>query len=475
MSVTTLHPEYIASIRRWELIRDIINNNASQHIRKPDLNDALRNFQYRKDAILTNFTNLTKLGLTGIVFRKNPSVTLPPDLDYLFDNCTGTGIPLEQFTHHVMGEVIEVGRYGLLIDYNDMGRAYLKPYIAESITNWKTKSVDGECVLSLLVLTENVVHEDPTNIFKQETVLQYRVLRLDDNNLYVQDLYDTDGTLISSNPNICDFNGKPLNRIPFVLLGSENNDTAVDYQPLYDLAILNLGHYRNSADYEESIFICGQPYVHINLGEQSAEEFTAANPNGITFGSRKGILTSGGNVTLIQANPNQLVAKAMDDKLAQAAGIGARLISPSSGRETAEAAKIRYGSQHSALYSLTTNVSDGVEDALELICLFMGIDPLKVSFHLNDEFYDEIADANLVAQMILMSGQGIMTTDEVRDYGIRTGFINEPSVDGQAARQPKLETGAKTTGVTTDGINIADTPESAPISTPDTTNNPSIS
>lgn len=423
-SVTTLHPEYKAAACRWKLIRDIVSNNAMEHIRKPDVNDTIRSAQYKADAILTNFTNLTKLGLTGLVFRKSPTIKLPPELDYLYENCTGSGITLEQFTQHAVGQTLEVGRYGLLVDYNNQGKAYLKPYVTESIINWKTKDINGECVLSLLVLIEEVL-EDENDVFCQDVTTQYRVLRLDDNNFYYQEIYDEDGILIAINSDIRDFNGAPLSRIPFIFLGSENNDWFVDYQPLYDLAMINLGHYRNSADYEESIFICGQPYLHVDIGEQSSEEFTASNPNGVAYGSRKALITTGGSVTLVQANPNQLVAQAMKEKLEQAAAIGARLISPSGGRETAEAAKIRYGSQHSALYTLTSNVSDGVEDALEILCQFMGVNPETVEFYLNDEFYDEIADANLVAQMILMAGNGIMTIEEIRDYGVRTGFIPE--------------------------------------------------
>ena len=30
---------------------------------------------------------------------------------------------------------------------------------------------------------------------------------------------------------------------------------------MYDLAVLNIAHYRNSADYEESCFVTGQPTV----------------------------------------------------------------------------------------------------------------------------------------------------------------------------------------------------------------------
>ena len=53
--------------------------------------------------------------------------------------------------------------------------------------------------------------------------------------------------------------GQPLTRIPFQFIGWENNDETPDLPPLYDLSIINLAHYRNSADYEEACYITGNP------------------------------------------------------------------------------------------------------------------------------------------------------------------------------------------------------------------------
>ena len=56
-----------------------------------------------------------------------------------------------------------------------------------------------------------------------------------------------------------DAKGMPFNEILFQFVGAENNSPDIDFPPLYDLAELNIGHYRNSADYEETSFIAGQP------------------------------------------------------------------------------------------------------------------------------------------------------------------------------------------------------------------------
>lgn len=428
--VATQHPEYRAAIARWELVRAILGNNAQQYIRKPDINDRVRNDQYRKDGILTNFTKLTQSGLAGLIFRKPLCVTLPPELEYLLEDVTGTGINLSQFSQHGVSELIAIGRFGLFIDYSvDAGKAYIKPYAAEAIINWKERLVNGVMIPWLIVLEENIVKEDPDDIYCQDLVKQSRVLRLDDNDEFLVEVFNEDDVLIeTTRPQ--DYNKKPFNFIPFIAVGSENNDLEVDYQPLYDMAIINLGHYRNSCDYEESIFVCGQPFPVVCIGDSTSDDFNAANPNGVLFGSRKGlVLPLGGNASLLQASPNQLVAQAMSDKLKDAAAVGARLISPAGGRETAEAARIRFGGQNSALYTLTSNFGWGVEDALDIICQYMGCDDSLVEYELNNEFYDETADPNLVAQQIMLLDRAIIAPEDIRDYGRRTGFISPDRTD----------------------------------------------
>lgn len=417
MPVDSTHPEYDKSIKRWELVRSVVDNNAQKWIRTVDLTDPMRSDQYKQDAILTNFTRLTKIGLTGLVFRRPATIEVPSQLQYLMDDATGYDFGLEQLSQQVIGEVLVTGRYGLLVDYptedNKGNVARIKPYLAESIINWKYKEIGSEYKLSLLVLKE-CIDETSDDGFEWVERIQYRVLVLDQENVYHQVIYDEDGEVEgSSTPT--GYNGLPLNEIPFTFVGSENNDACMDSIPLYDLAVVNLGHYRNSADYEESIFVTGQPFIVINLGETNEDEFRQANPNGIKFGSRAGLTVGmGGSAQLLQANPNQLADTAMKRKEEQATAIGARLIAPPGGRETAEAARIRFGSQNSALYTITKNVSLAFQSCLDFVAIFMMESPQDSDFELNDQFYEEDADPNLIAQEIMLVQAGCMTREEVR-------------------------------------------------------------
>ena len=81
--------------------------------------------------------------------------------------------------------------------------------------------------------------------------------------------------------------GAPWKEIPFIIPGSVNNDPCVDPVTLYDLADVNLAHYRNSADFELNLHIHGSGTLFIT-SSMSAEEFKSVNPNGLLMGSQVG-------------------------------------------------------------------------------------------------------------------------------------------------------------------------------------------
>lgn len=415
MSVNSLHPEYVKIAPKWEVVRSIIANDAKHLIRAVDLSDTIRSTQYREDAILTNFTRLTKEGLTGLVFRKDGRYAIPAELEYMEDDATGYMLGLNQLSQKIIGEVLETGRYGLLVDVVD-NVAQIKPYVAESIINWR---YNEQHKLVLVVLKECLdgVGEDG---FSWKQIVQYRALMLQDGQ-YIQAIYDNTGELVSV-VTPTDYNGVAFDRIPFVFVGAENNDAYVDNIPLYDLTMLNLGHYKASADLMESMFICGQPVPVVNTGLMGEEAFRDANPNGLVIGSRRGVvLSEGGDFKIVQVGANTLPQQVMVDIERQAAAIGARLISPAGGRETAEAARIRYGSQNSVLYTITKNISQAIEQCIWYASMYMMESPVYVEYQLNDQFYEESADPQLIAQQIMLLDRGLMSGSEIRENLQRAG------------------------------------------------------
>jgi hypothetical protein len=439
MAVDSTHPEYRAALERWTLVRDVVHNKAKGYIRTVDVNDPARSAQYRDDAILTNFTRLTKEGLTGLIFRKPETVDLPEEMDYMYDDATGSGLNLHQLAKFISSEVQQTGRIGLLVDHPtrvEMGsivddeltqmKPRIKPYAAESIINWATTTVGSKTVLSMVVLKECVEYMVDFVWVQEE---QYRVLYLNENFEYQQDLYNSESEVIVQGVPVLDADGRAFNHIPFYFIGSDNNDSAIDHIPLYDLSVVNLGHYRNSADYEETIFICGQP-TYLFSGDIDVKDFENMYGSELKIGARAAyFMGNGGGGQVLQSAANQLPDQAMRRKEEQMVQIGARIITPSGGRETAEAARIRYGSQNSALSTFTSNMSLGILAALRDVARFLGLKDVPLQFELNKQFYEDSADPQLIAQQIMLFDRNIIDDVSIRDYLRRTNAMRDDRTD----------------------------------------------
>lgn len=437
-NVNTCHPDYSKLSRDvWPIVRAIVNNDAKKLLPIVDASDPVRSRQYKEAAILTNFTKLTKDGLRGLVFQREATYNLPNNIKYLLEDATGEGLDLNALAVKLLDEVLITGNCFALVDYpvdaptmsiaeKETGEylARIKLYTAEKMINFKCRYIGSKYVPCLIVLQENII--DNQDIFSWKEKIQYRVLMLDENNKYCQMIVDEYGAMLEDRIYPKDAGGDFLDFIPFKFIGADNNDYKYDDSPLHSLAMLNLGHYRNSADQEESGFICGQPFLQICVGDTSISEFNEGNPGGIKYGSRGALLTAaGGNATLLQANPNTMIGQMMQDKLKDAAAIGARLIAPAGGRETAEAARIRYGSQNSSLHILVRNIEEALEDLCTWVALFEGVtsDLANIEVALNKQFYDDAVDPNLLMAQIQLLDRGVIAANDIRDYMRKSGTI----------------------------------------------------
>lgn len=262
--------------------------------------------------------------------------------------------------------------------------------------------------------------------WKLET--QYRVLRLvkvGSKYVYKQFLYTQDSNDKPQEVTPKDFNGQPWDVIPFVFAGSEKNGAKVNKSPILDIVLLNISHYKNSADLEESGHVVGQPTLIVKF-DGDADEFAKANPDGLKLGCR-GAYNVGrdGDAKFLQVNPNQLISEIMKDKIQQAAFIGARLIAPAGGRETAEAARMRFGSSNSALAHLVDNAEDAINQLLKWLCRFEGANEKLVSFKLNRKFFDDNIDPQVIMQAIMLVNEEIIPRSAVQDYVREVGFLDE--------------------------------------------------
>ena len=434
MPVTSKNPTYEKYLPMWQKTRDAVagtNAIKAKEKRKiylpapDDSNDTLsveRYDQYIKRAVYTNFTARTKNALVGAAFRKKPESEIPTELEYLLEDATGDGLSLEQLAKDELANLLETGRGFFLVDFpqTDDGlsleqvqamqlQASIVPYTAEQVINWKTTVINGRKYLSLVVLEETYLQADDE--FSHESKTQHRVLRLRDDG-YTQQLY-RDEEPYSEEFYPLRGDGSKWDMIPGLFVGSQNNDSTIDDAPLADIAEVNIAHYRNSADFEESCFLTGQPTLFITHS-LSMEQWAEYNPNGIKLGSRAGhVLGDTGSATLLQADANSLVGDAMMKKESQMIAIGARIITDRTGNETAEGARIRFASENSVLGDLVGNLSNALEQCIKWCGEFMNTPDVDCYFDINREFYDKSVDPQMVMAMITLMDREIIAENDV--------------------------------------------------------------
>lgn len=445
--------EYNDALPSWRLVKRCVAG--AREIRKYDeylpmpdpTNQSEENLeryrQLKKRAMFLNVTGRTRTGLLGAVFRKTAEVQLPSGVQYLLENASGDGASLEQLSKEAVGECLDTGRGGFLADYpkleGESGRprtaaesagkqAWIHHYPALSIINWREKVIEGRKHLVLVVLHEQISEESDDG-FEFEIVDQYRVLVLEDG-VYKQRLYRDD--IPDGEESIpTDQTGKRFDHIPFHFYGSENNDAAVDKGPLEDIADVNILHYGNSATVEEAGFISSQPTLFMT-SSITAEDFAKFNPNGVHIGSRRGInLGAQGSATMLQAKETQLALELMRDKQDQMLMIGARIVQKGGGAETAEAVRIRYSSDNSVLGTIAGNVSEALKLAiLDAERFMIGLpDMTGTVFWLNQEFFDEAMDAQMILAQVQLWQQGIIAKRDLRTNLRQAGTIESDRTD----------------------------------------------
>jgi hypothetical protein len=461
MSIDSQHKQHTEYLETWHMLRDcdkgakavktrslggesntLYGERGTAYLPPPNPTDlSSENRQryraYRNRANYVNFVGSTKEGLCGLVWRKELGLKLGATIDYLEQNANGDGIGLQTLVKESLSEVLLMGRQGLLVDYppadEGLTRAQVQSmelqanilcYKAESILNWRCTVVGGVRKLSLVVLEETLERQGEDQ-FTYEEVTVYRVLELTEG-VYTQTLYDKDGKVLVPSITPRKSDGSYWAEIPFIFVGAINNDDAVDKPPLYDIAEINLSHYRNSADLEEASFICGQPTPVISGLTQS---WVDANfKDGLHFGSTAFVaLPEGGNAALLQAAANSMPVEAMATKEVQMVKMGARIIEEGGGQETAEAARIRFAGQNSKLGLLISNVEGAFERCIEWVSMFMG--ETQFELEINRQLYQANVDPQLLMATLQLTDRAIIGKADLRQILRRSGLIDEDRTD----------------------------------------------
>lgn len=426
--ITFVRPEVRAAMPVWKKIRDVckgadaVKAAGNEYLPFLDLSDKSarnkrRNADYIQRAVFYAITGNTKVGLLGLAFRKDPTMTAPEKLGYMRNNADGAGASIYQQSQQVTDNLLEVAREGLYVDYaEESGEAIILRYQAENIINWHTERINGRDQLVLVVLRECMEKKDGYGI-KEE--IQYRELYLEDGIFFCRVWRRSGDTQSGPYEANSSYQPKPKgeaswNEIPFTFVGAQNNDPSIDESPLAALTEINLGHYRNSADYEDSVFFCGQ--VQPVISGLGVEWRDWLQKQGIKVGSRSPLmLPKDGSFAYEQAQPNTLAKEAMDSKRDYMVQLGARLIEQNSAAKTATQANGEQTSSTSVLGICVSNVSEAYSKALGWCARYLGMKGEATGYIVNQEFIAKVAESGMVTAIVNAWQSGaIRDTDMVR-------------------------------------------------------------
>ena len=197
---------------------------------------------------------------------------------------------------------------------------------------------------------------------------------------------------------------------------------------MYDLASVNISHYRNSADYEQTMFVAGQPTLvlsGLNVPKEVGSETE------IKLGvNRALLLKNGGTASLVQARAETGLIEAMTKKEAYMVSFGAKFLDEDVIVKTAYQVKTENGSQKSILTNCTDNVSTAYTAALKYIHKICGYSDEKVEMSLNTDFEYNKVGAEELTNAATLYEKGLITFGEFRAVARRAKLATE---DDEAA------------------------------------------
>jgi hypothetical protein len=436
---------------KWRRCRDVVAGEDAVKARGEEYLPRLTAQQqeeydaYKMRAMFYGGTGRTKKALVGLVLWKDPTVEFPDAYETQLDDITMDGTPLAGFIAHTIGEVLEVGRFGFLIDAAPDPQAQVRPYWvryrAEDIINWSTVRRNGDQVLTLVVLRECVETVDPNTGVVAE-VEQWRVLRLEDplsltptytSQVYTKTEQGSVEVLMPGEKVTPMRRGQPLSFIPFSFVGPDGIGPDVCDPPLADMASVNLSHYRSSADLEHGRHFCGLPTLWVCGLPSDAKE--------IRVGATAALVLEGPNAGCGYAEFTGqglgALENALKDKKEDMAVLGARLVDGNAGtNETAESVRARQMTAFATLMSIASSVSRAITNGLRWHAFWLGVDKPEaatppIACDLNTDYFLPTLDANTLRTLLLSVQAGVMSF-ETFYWNLARGSMARPNVDAKS-------------------------------------------
>jgi hypothetical protein len=431
MPANTPCAKYLEEFPKWKRNRDCLDGEdaikigGEAYLPKPSGDSPHDYKRYITRAHFFGATGRTADGLHGGIFSKDPQQAGETPLAFaaMLQDVDHSGTPIDQFASDITWDALPTNWGGILVDYtktpDDISKAdaeriksgaYLQWYAAENIINWRYKSVNGARQLTLVSLYEPLETPLVDDLFVTQTVNQYRVLSLDENGIYVQQVFQKDVEAFKIVEEIIPlFNGAPLDFIPFFLCPGKEPEKSM----LNDLVIENIGHYQKTADYEEGLHFTSIATPVITGVDHPVDPNTGQKID-IPIGGTKILFLNSKSGTSVDAKYMEFsgtgmtqLREALNSCESRMAILGARIISAEKkGIESAETARIHRAGENSVLAAFARNMSEKITSAVRLMAEWNGVPKEQCSgwsYALNTD-YDMLranaAQLNIVLQAV---------------------------------------------------------------------------
>lgn len=448
-----LHPDYKQAKPDWNLIRDCVEGERRVKERGveylPAIGKGGQSYDdYLQRAVFVNMVGRTISGLLGTVFRRPVKVLKKTArIEKLISEVSVDGYSLHLFAKLVSREVLTTGRCGILADHppaDQEGTAYLTHYIADNILSWRTQRRNGKDVLTYVLLREIVENlqflgdsdlRPPQLQGRPDTVLRarYRVLRLDGEGKYIQEVYAPDDTVngaltLESKPTQTIYptiNGARLDYIPFWIVGPESPSPSMQRSPVLDIATLNIAHYRTSAQLESGRYYTAIPVYWTNVKP----------------GEEGGDYTIGPSVVLELPPESKLgiaeyfgsglshLAQSLLEKEQHISDLGGRVIHARAGESSLSdnATQMKNINETSILTNLTESVSQALTWAFRTVLLWENfeVEAKSVTVKLNQDFKLLTIGARELRAVALLHQEGLLPIQEVYRVLQENEYVSE--------------------------------------------------
>lgn len=470
INITSPHPLYTKNKSIWEKCRDAtagqeeIKEAGTKYL--PRLNgqspEMYSNYLYR--AQWFGASSRTVESYLGMIFRKDPQVFYKDGIeenkkvpDSFFDSVSADGKSIEEFIHDVSEEIIKYNRCGVLVDFPktdaifNAASAYeyeeivkkkgiapvVSMYNAFSIVNWNWTYIDRKVVPVYFVLKEESY--DGINIGTMTPVKTdtYRILFLEPyRGSYRYKQITMKGVLTGSSSDkfAVDeaiyplMNGEHIPFIPFYVLDDRGINFKTIRKPMInDLVNVNIGHYINSADWENELHMVG----HKTIFFPGWDKKVYGNP--VIGGALAGPLNC--EPKLIEASSDSGIRKEMDTKVQEMAVLGAERISgKDSYTASVETARISTAAEASSLTLLATSLGKSFSVITRFLLKWANYEGTGINIQVNKDFFqDDIKGAELLEWMKAWQQGGISW--ETYFYNLKKKEVYPDKTDGASEKE----------------------------------------